>query len=126
MACEKLTKAHLCGSGSNPKGLQSSHAYLKKNLRLIIREQLFAAGFVRHRIASLMAPVQRIAEQIELLAPAVKRGGQREDNCEYPWEDAANQLQSPLDWVFPPSDLLLRPAGRTFLKAVSAAIDHHL
>jgi len=32
MACEKLTKAHLCKAGSDPTKLQSSHAYIAKNL----------------------------------------------------------------------------------------------
>lgn len=123
MACEKLTKAHLCNIGSRPNSLQSSHAYGAKNLRLILREQLLALGYQRNRIAGLLAALKQMAEQIELLAPAVKRGGQREDNCEYPWEDLAGKVQSPLDWRFTPTELLMKPAGRTFLKAVSAAID---
>ncbi|MGP0063486.1 MAG: hypothetical protein ACLQGP_07810 [Isosphaeraceae bacterium] len=38
-----------------------------------------------------------LAREIEVLAPAVKRGGQRPDNCEYPWEDDAGTLHVPLD-----------------------------
>jgi hypothetical protein len=40
MACEKLTKAHLCKAGSRPQDLQSSHAYIAKNLPFIVREEL--------------------------------------------------------------------------------------
>lgn len=31
MACEKLTKAHLCTRGSDPRDLARSHAYIAKN-----------------------------------------------------------------------------------------------
>jgi len=61
-----------------------------------------------------------------MLAPAVKRGGQRPDNCEYPWEDAGGELHVPLDWSFAPANLLVAPAGRTFLKLVRESIDRFL
>jgi hypothetical protein len=32
MACEKLVKAHLCGSGTSPGTLQQSHAYIAGTL----------------------------------------------------------------------------------------------
>lgn len=35
MACEKLVKAHLCGEGSNPIGLQTSHAYVASALPVV-------------------------------------------------------------------------------------------
>jgi len=39
LACEKLSKAHLCTKGSNSADLQSSHAFVQKTLPLIAREQ---------------------------------------------------------------------------------------
>jgi hypothetical protein len=35
MACEKVTKAHLCRAGSKPEALQASHAYVALNLPII-------------------------------------------------------------------------------------------
>lgn len=124
MACAKLTKAHLLvRAGSDPKKLQTSHAYIAKTLPIIIRQQLFfscpnlkgADWVIRHS--------KHLAQAIEMLAPAVKRGGQPLDNCEYPWEDEAGQLHLPLDWSFAPSQMLTAPAGRTFRKLVREAIN---
>jgi hypothetical protein len=64
-----------------------------------------------------------IAEEIEMLAPAVKRGSSRPDNCEYPWEDAGAGLHVPIDWKFKPSELLLAQAARTFLKLIIEALN---
>jgi len=61
---------------------------------------------------------RHLANEIEVLNPAVDRDGQRPDNCEYPWEDNNGVVRSPLDWTFQPSHLLTAPAGRTFLKIV--------
>ena len=126
MACEKLTKAHLCSAGSDPQDLQASHAYVAKNLHLIIRQQMINSGSGLKNAQWVVQHSKHLAQEIELLAPAVRRGGQRPDNCEYPWEDAGGQLHVPLDWTFAPSGLLMAPAGRTFLKLVRAAIDELL
>ena len=123
MACEKLTKAHLCSHGSSPKELQSSHAYTAKNLHIIIREQARASSMKSAVIKGLVTHAKHLAQEICFLAPAVKRGGQRLDNCEYPWEDNAGRLHVPRDWTFTPSALLTVPAGRTFLKLVRSAIN---
>jgi len=121
MACEKLTKAHLCKSGADPKGIQTSHAYIAKNLPVVVR-QLLGLGFSVRNPNWVQTSSKLLSNEIELLAPAVRRGGQRPDNCEYPWEDVGGQLHSPLDWTFPTSRLLLSPNGRTFLKLIRAAI----
>jgi len=124
MACEKLTKASLCQNRIDVKELHSSHAYTRKNLPRIVEAQLLAFGHKRHRIRAIMPHVKHLATEIELLAPAVKRDGQRLDNCEYPWEDLHGQLHSPLDAKFAVSQLVAEgTAGRIFLKAISAAID---
>src|SRR4051812_30934849 len=83
MACEKLTKAHLCLAGSEPNNLQGSHAYIARNLPIIIRQQISisnpknASWVIKHS--------EHLSREIEMLAPAVRRSGQRPDNCEYPW-----------------------------------------
>ena len=125
MACEKLTKAHLCVQGSDPRDLQSSHAYVARNLPIVFR-QLLSAGLKVNNPKWLLTHVKHLAYEIELLAPAIRRGGKRQDNCEYPWEDESGQLHSPLDWTFAPSRLLLAPAGRTFLKLLRVAIQRLL
>lgn len=124
MACEKLTKAHLCKAGSDPATLQSSHAYVARNLPIVIRQQV---GLSKPKNAPwVRAHSEHLAREIEMLAPAVKRGGQRPDNCEYPWEDDGGLLHVPLDWTFAPSNLLHAAAGRTFLKLVGEAISRLL
>ena len=103
MACEKLAKAHLCRAGSDPDSLLSSHAYITKVLPRVVLNQLSLSNpgnseWVRVHSAHL-------AREIELLAPAVKRGGRRPDNCEYPWEEPDGRVRCPIDWVFIPHEL---------------------
>jgi hypothetical protein len=114
MACEKLTKAHLCSQGSDPTDLQTSHAYIAKTLPIILRQRMNVTWVIKH--------AKHLAREIEMLAPALKRGGQRPDNCEYPWEDGEGRLHLPLDWSFTPAKLLAEPAGRIFLRLVREAI----
>jgi len=123
MACEKLTKAWLCSRAANPVDLSNSHAYVAKNLPQIVGQKLRERGIASAAAKRLSAASRHLAQEIELLAPAVKRGGQRLDNCEYPWSDARNNLVSPLDWDFAVTNLLNQPFGAVFLHAVSAAID---
>jgi hypothetical protein len=122
MACEKLVKAHLIKGGTDPKTLQTSHAYVEGTLPVVIRQQLLLSGVGTHNPAWIMEHARLIAAEIEMLAPAVKRGGTRPDNCEYPWEDAVGTLHIPTEWQFKPSNLLLAKAARTFLKLVLDAI----
>ena len=126
MACEKLTKAHLCKAGSDPGQLQTSHAYIAKNLPIVIRQQMAELGDSVKGKGWILLHSKHLAQEIEMLAPAVKRGGRRPDNCEYPWEDAGGRLHVPLDWSFVPANLLIAPAGRTFLKLVREAIARSL
>lgn len=120
MACEKLVKAHLCRQGSDPSTIQSSHAYIAKNLPIILGRQIAISK--PSRPVRVLKHAKHLAQEIETLAPAVRRGGKRLDNCEYPWEDEGGQLHVPIDWAFTPSNLLVEPAGRTVLNLVRAAI----
>jgi hypothetical protein len=123
MACEKLVKAHLCGTGTDPATLQTSHAYVAKPLPVLLRQHATLINFTGPKARAALQYAKHLCQEIELLAPAVRRGGNRPDNCEYPWEDAAGMLHVPLDWAFTPSQLLAQPQGRTFLKLVRSAID---
>jgi hypothetical protein len=126
MACEKLVKAHLCQAGSKPADLQKSHAYVNKNLPIILSQELAASRFRPEAVRLTERHIKHLSQEIELLAPAVKRGGRRRDNCEYPWEDAAGSIHVPLDWTFVPSQLVAVPAGLLFLKLVRQAIARRL
>lgn len=126
MACGKLAKAHLCAAGTNPAALQSSHAYVSGTLPIILRQEAVCVNFVGSTARWVLQHAKHLAQEIELLAPAVKRGGKRPDNCEYPWEDTDGTLRVPLDWSFYPAQLLLIPAGRTFLKLARGAINRLL
>jgi hypothetical protein len=123
MACEKLCKAYLCRSGSDPQDLQTSHAYIAKTLPLIARE-LFVAEYGRDLSGRswLMAHIRHFAREIELLAPAVDANRARRDNAEYPWEDASGMLIVPEQYEFPNLNFLSSAAGRSFLKLVAIAI----
>jgi len=126
MACEKLAKAHLCVEGTDPKMLSISHAYTAKNIPVIIRHQIGLSEQLRGKLRWIVQHTKPLAREIELLAPAVKRAGQRPDNCEYPWEDGAGNLHVPLDWTFEPTRLLTATAGRAFLKLIQNAIERFL
>jgi hypothetical protein len=122
MACEKLVKAHLCGQGQDPASLQASHAFIQAHLPVVLRQQSLFVNFTGGKAREAMKHTRHMAQEIDVLAPAVKRGGIRPDNCEYPWEDAVGRLHIPLDWTFYPSRLLVLPAGRTVLKLIRGAI----
>lgn len=127
MACEKLVKAHLCNGGDDPHGdMQSSHAFVKRHLPTILRQQAVQVNLPRAKAQEVQHRGKHLAEDIDVLAPAVKRGGKRPDNCEYPWEDNNGALHVPLDWTFTPSQLVVLPAGRTMLKLIESAILHLL
>lgn len=126
MACEKLVKGHLCGEGVDPKALQRSHAYVAGTLPVVLRQEALFRNFTGKHAKWVLQHARHLAREIEVLAPAVKRGGDRPDNCEYPWEDDEGRLHVPLDWSFYPAQLIVIPAGRTFLKLVRGAIERLL
>ncbi len=123
MACEKLCKAYLISTKAHPQTLQTSHGFIEKVLPVIVRQQI---GELLRNPTAMRPFTQRVkylAREIELLSPSVDRDRRRPDNCEYPWDDVNGTLRSPLDWSFHPSELLLEPSGRTFLKLLRKAID---
>ena len=123
MACEKLAKAHLCKAGSDPRHVQTSHAYTKKTLPTVLREQLGIQNEKTSLIKDILKYTKKLAGEIELLAPAVTEEGKRPDNCEYPWEDAQKKLWIPIAYTFFTEQLLLEPHGRTVLKLIQWSID---
>ena len=122
MACEKLCKAYLCRPGVDLESLQKGHGFIANPLPKIVEQQFLHAGGKPEMLPGLMTHVRHLANEIEVLNPSMKRGGKREDNCEYPWQ-AGDRVLSPLDQSFSPSQLCLVPAGRTFLVLLRGAID---
>ncbi len=122
MACEKLCKARLIRAGTPPAALQESHGYITNPLPMIIRQQLESERRDLRSMRHVLRLVRHLAEEIEILSPAVRRGGRRPENCEYPWE-SGGVVYSPLDWSFPALRLCDVPAGRTILKLLRLAID---
>lgn len=122
MACEKLTKAHLCKAGTDPKNVQTSHAFTKRNLPIVLRQQLSIQNVKASVARDILKHANRLAGEIELLAPAVDDQGKRPDNCEYPWEDGQNKLWTPMTYKFLTEQLLTEPHGRTILKLINFAI----
>ncbi len=51
-----------------------------------------------------ISEIKRLAREIQLLAPACKEGDLREDNSEYPWEDAQGNVSIPCEYTFPKID----------------------
>lgn len=123
MACEKLCKARLIDAGTPPAALQTSHGYIANPLPLVIRAQLEFMGERLSARAGLLRFARHLAAEIEVMNPSVDRNGQRPDNCEYPWEDGAKILRSPLDWTFNPLRLLRDRFGPSFVKLLRLAID---
>lgn len=122
MACEKLCKAHLIQRGTSPRYLQASHGYIASPLPVVLREQMRRMRRNLDGMQGVLRQIRHLANEIELLNPAMSRDGQRPDNCEYPWE-AGDDVISPLNWSFTPSRLCKAQAGRTFLKLLREAIN---
>jgi hypothetical protein len=122
MSCEKLCKTHLCKQPkADPKAFQASHAYIAKNLDIIIRQELTLTPNPPRNYRYLIACCKPIAREIELLHPQVEDGGRRPDNCEYPWEQGG-RLYVPAEYTFASLNLLETPGGRCLLKLIGNAI----
>jgi hypothetical protein len=48
--------------------------------------------------------IKRLADEIELLAPACHHGDVRRDNSEYPWESGTGTICIPCEYNFPNID----------------------
>ena len=66
MACEKLVKAHLCGSGTPLASLHISHAYISGSLPVVLRQEAVALNFKIPK--PVLDRVKQFAGEVELLA----------------------------------------------------------
>jgi hypothetical protein len=125
MTSEKLVKAYLFRTQAALQWVQTSHAYIAKNLPIVLR----AAYQRRHERPAnpwLFQEIHKLAREVELLAPAVDAAGSRPDNCEYPWEDLTGSVQVPADYDFPDVNLVKSAAGVLLLKLLPLAIQDAL
>ena len=124
MACEKVCKAHLFLKQSDPRHVESSHAYIGSVLPLLIRRSLLALGnTISNKDALFIARnAKSFSREIELLSPAVDDNGNRKDNCEYPWVDTTGVLRIPADHEFRSLGFLKKRFGLVFLRLVALAI----
>lgn len=125
MACEKLCKAHLIAGGADARELQKSHAYVAKQLPIIVRLLLAREAGRLPRDTWIISAIRVLARRIELLAPSVDHGGRVPANSEYPWERPDGQIVAPARHNFEFS-LLRHKAGITLLKVLRVAIDELL
>ena len=49
----------------------------------------------------MIAEINQLAREIEFLAPSMRKNGEREDNCEYPWEDEGGTVLISCLYTFP-------------------------
>jgi hypothetical protein len=117
----------LLTKGSKVEDIRHSHAYIEKTLPTILLGWLAKSKNVKNSDKSvLQAKGRQFAKEIELLAPAVKDGGRREDNCEYPWDDQNKRVHIPAEDNFKNFQFLDKSFGTIFLKAIQTIIDDHI
>jgi hypothetical protein len=93
MAAEKVCKAHLHATGNIVK---DSHSVVRKHLVSIARK----FGSQRALSGNRLKGMKLLAAEIDLLAPALRDDGSRQDNVEYPWLDNLGSVIAPVDFEF--------------------------
>ncbi len=99
MAAEKACKAHLVAA-SGHENLRKTHACVARTLPIIARG-LYRAINNQSRIPrSEISEIERLALEIEVLAPACDGGNLRQDNSECPWQDGKGEIHVPCEYSF--------------------------
>lgn len=103
MAAEKTCKAYLTAASGHVH-VRKSHAYIAGTLPIIAR-QFYGTLNENNPIKTWeISEITRLAREIQVLAPACDEGDLREDNSEYPWEDAKGNVSIPCEYTFPNID----------------------
>jgi hypothetical protein len=103
MAAEKTCKAFLT-IGSGHHHVRKTHTYIAGTLPVNARQFygiLNDKNTIRHRE---IAEITRLSREIQLLAPACDDSERREDNSEYPCQDAQGNIRIPCEYEFPGID----------------------
>ena len=103
MAAEKACKAYL-NAGSGHDRVKKSHACIERTLPMIARDYYSKLNDNNQIRGWEISEIRRIAHEIQVLAPACNDGDLREDNSEYPWEDARGNICIPCEYSFPNLD----------------------
>lgn len=129
MFLEKTAKAQLWQSEKRSERsdkINSSHKFIEKVLPQVYREFALRRKQGGHSKSVQWKKIKHLCRELDLLAPASDRGGQRPDNCEYPWEiqDALGNTRVivPDTYPFAVLELLARPEAVDFLKCVEAIL----
>lgn len=118
MATEKLSKALLIAGHSKLETMVQSHAAFVNFMRVVgdNRKLQEALGMKKAQLRARFKQLLPLAYEIELLAPALARGG---PNPEYPWKDASDSVFAPIDYAFPLIKQLQKtPQGTQLLKYI--------
>ncbi|MGA7217916.1 MAG: hypothetical protein WBX38_06355 [Candidatus Sulfotelmatobacter sp.] len=100
MAAEKVCKAYLTIGGGHGN-VSNTHGYVAKHLPRIA---VYFQGIGGNQMTNWERhAIERLAAEIQVAAPAC-RDDNREDNCEYPWEDAQGAVRVPCEHNFPKID----------------------
>ncbi len=122
MATEKLSKALLVAGHSKLETIAQSHAAFVNFMRLVgdNRKLQVALGMKKAQLRARFKRLLPLAYKIELLAPALARGG---PNPEYPWKDASDNILAPANYAFPLIKQLQKtPQGTQLLKYIEIFI----
>jgi hypothetical protein len=131
MACEKLAKTYLVLISDTPPEALLTHGRIESAFKAMIQFYFGARGDVRGWSKARRMPVARgfesLAREIEALSPSNNKqmeGGQRPDNCEYPWAwQRGGPFVAPVDYSFPLLGRLDQAAGADFLRLVEYFLD---
>jgi len=100
MAAEKVCKAYLTVANGH-ENVSNTHGYVAKHLPRIA---VYFYGVTGNRMAEWeRRAIESFAREIQVAAPACKDDN-REDNCEYPWEDGQGTVRVPCEYNFPKID----------------------
>ena len=122
MAGEKLAKAYRLRDTFSPiQELTAHHTGFAKFMKQYLLSPRFKDRYAGRtaRLQSLMRDAEKLAREIERLAPAIEKA-QVPANTEYPWE-AGGRVIAPCEWSFEALSLLKASRGRTFLKLLEEA-----
>jgi hypothetical protein len=124
MACEKLAKAYRFRDTSTPpSSLLTQHVGFAKFINSFLLSPRMRERFdgKHEQLRVIQKECNRIAREVEQLAPAVDRGNSPQ-NAEYPWRHE-DRIITPCHYDYPKLSLLRERGGRAFLKWVRLALE---
>lgn len=124
MACEKLAKAYrFRDTPTLPSSLLTQHVGFAKFINSFLLSPRVRERFAGKldQLRAIQKDCNRLAREVEQLAPAVDRGNSPQ-NAEYPWWDG-DRIITPCRFAYPNLSLLRESGGRAFLKWIRFALE---